>query len=285
MCRLFALHSGHEDVAADFWLLEAPDSLASQSESNADGFGLAALTSADGLMLIRNPVKAADDRVYNRVARRAEACQYIVHLRYADTGSVALRNTHPFVQDGRVFAHNGVVGDLERLEQRLGANRPMVIGDTDSERFFALVTLSIREADGDVHEGIVNAVRELAEGYELYSLNFLLGTPGHLWAFRYPEHNPLNILVRDADSGPLNEESSSGSVRLHSADCAGMPSVVIASERMDDEPGWEAVGVGELIHVGPELEIEREIVVDAPPKHLMVLKGRAQKSQTYERDD
>lgn len=180
MCRLFALHAGHENVMADFWLLEAPDSLAAQSESNADGFGLAALTSEDGLMLIRNPVKAADDRVYNRVARRAQACQYVVHLRYADTGGVSLANTHPFLQDGRVFAHNGVVGDLTRLEERLGPSLPMVTGDTDSERFFALVTLAIREAGGDVRAGIVAAVTELAEDFELYSLNFVLGTPGHL---------------------------------------------------------------------------------------------------------
>lgn len=284
MCRLFALHAGHEDVDAEFWLLEAPDSLAHQSEMNADGFGLAALTSEDALMLIRNPVKAADDRVYNRVARRAQASQYLVHLRYADTGGVSLANTHPFLQDGRVFAHNGVVGDLGRLEERLGANRPMVIGDTDSERFFALVTLSIREAGGDVREGIVNAVTELAEEYEIYSINFVLGTPGHVWAFRYPEHNPLHVLERAAGSGPLDEASSTGSVRMRSSSCDDLPTVVIASEVMDDEPGWNEVGVGELIHVGPDLVVERETVIEGPPKHQMVLKGRAQKSQSYERD-
>ena len=68
VCRLFALHSDHEDVAADFWLLEAPDSLASQSESNADGFGLAALTANDGLMLIGNPVRRLDVASTTRVA-------------------------------------------------------------------------------------------------------------------------------------------------------------------------------------------------------------------------
>ena len=288
MCRLFALHAGKRDVAAEFWLLDAPESLASQSESNADGFGLAALTAEDGLMLIRNPVRAVSDRVYTQVARRAQACQYLAHLRYADTGSVALQNTHPFVQDGRVFGHNGVVGDLDRLERRLGDNRAMVTGDTDSERYFALITLSIREAGGDIQKGIKAAVRELAEGYELYSLNFLLGTRGHLWAFRYPEHNPLHVLERPAGGAsgdsPLDERNSSGTLRLRAEDCRHHPTVVIASERMDDEPGWEEVGVGELIHVGPDLEVERELVLDGPPAHPMVLRGRAQESQAYERD-
>src|SRR4051812_20717554 len=148
MCRLFALHAGSHDVEADFWLLEAPTSLAAQSEVNADGFGIAALSAEAALLLIRNPVQAGSDRMYRGVARHAEACQFLVHLRYADTGGVSLPNTHPFLQDGRVFAHNGVVGDLERLEQRLGEQRAMVTGETDSERVFALITGCIREAGG-----------------------------------------------------------------------------------------------------------------------------------------
>ncbi len=71
---------------------------------------------------------------------------------------------------------------------------------------------------------------------------------------------------------------------MRSDHCAGLPTVVIASERMDDEPGWEQVAVGELIHVGPDLVVEREIVLDGPPAHQMVLRGQAQESQSYERD-
>jgi predicted glutamine amidotransferase len=110
----------------------------------------------------------------------------LVHLRYASTGEVSLVNTHPFSQDGRLFAHNGVVGDLDRIEARLGSNREMVMGDTDSERFFALITLAIRESGGDVRAGIIAAVREMVTEYELYSLYFVLGDIGHIWAFRYP---------------------------------------------------------------------------------------------------
>jgi glutamine amidotransferase len=148
MCRLFALHAGERDVAAEFWLLDAPVSIARQSEMNADGYGLAALTARRGMVLIRNPVQASEDPAYRHVARRLEAAEMFVHLRYASTGGVSLVNTHPFSQDGRLFAHNGVVGDLARIEARLGTNRAMVMGDTDSERFFALITLAIREAQG-----------------------------------------------------------------------------------------------------------------------------------------
>jgi glutamine amidotransferase len=273
-------------VEADFWLLEAPTSLATQSEVNAHGFGIAALSAEEALLLIRNPVQAAGDRIYRGVARHAQACQFLVHLRYADTGGVSLANTHPFLQDGRVFAHNGVVGDLERLERRLGEHRAMVGGETDSERVFALITLCIRQAGGDVRAGVTAAVRELAEGYELYSINFVLGEVGHLWAFRYPEHNPLLVLEHAGGGNrALVERDAHGTLSMRADPRGDEQMVVIASERMDADAGWQDVGVGELVHVGPGLELDRQTILTEPPRHPMVLSGRAQQSQAYERDD
>jgi len=285
MCRLFALHAGERDVAAEFWLLDAPTSIARQSEVNAHGYGLAALTAAQGMVLIRNPVQASEDPAYRHVARRLDASEMLVHLRYASTGGVSLLNTHPFSQDGRLFAHNGVVGDLDRIEARLGSNRAMVMGDTDSERFFAVITLGIREAGGDVRAGITNAVREIVAEYELYSLNFVLSEIGHIWALRYPEHNPLHLQRRRpggrSGSAQLDQADAAGTLRLHSDDGAVAPLVVIASERISDEPGWEEIRPGELVHVGPDLEVDCETIVSGPPAHPMVLSAREQETQAY----
>jgi glutamine amidotransferase len=286
MCRLFALHAGERDVAAEFWLLDAPTSIARQSEVNADGYGLAALTAGRGMVLIRNPVQASEDPAYRHVARRLDASEMLVHLRYASTGGVSLVNTHPFSQDGRLFAHNGVVGDLDRIEARLGANRAMVMGDTDSERFFALITLAIREAGNDVRSGITEAVREIVAEYELYSLNFVLGEIGHIWALRYPEHNPLHLHRRQRGGptgvAPLDEVDAAGTLRLHSEDAATVPLVAIASERISDEPGWEEIRPGELVHVGPDLDVDREMILSGPPAHPMVLSAREQETQSYD---
>jgi glutamine amidotransferase len=282
MCRLFALHAGDRDVAADFWLLDAPDSIARQSEINADGYGLAALTSKHGLILMRNPVEAAGDSAYQAVAHRLVAAEMIVHLRYASTGVTSQVNTHPFAQDGRLFAHNGVVGNLKEIEERLGENRAMVMGETDSERFFALITLSIREAGGDVRAGITAGVREMVEKYELYSLNFVLAEGGHIWALRYPEHNPLHLLRRHpGEASKLEHADAEGTLQLHSEDAADTPVIVISSEEISEEPGWEEIGSGELIHVGPDLAVDRETIVSEEPRHPMVLHHSAAKSQTY----
>ena len=72
------------------------------------------------------------------------------------------RNTHPFEQDGRLFAHNGVIEGLDLLEAELGDAMSLVSGDTDSERFFALITRETRRT-GDVGEGITAAARWVAE--------------------------------------------------------------------------------------------------------------------------
>jgi predicted glutamine amidotransferase len=238
------------------------------------------------MLLIRNPVQASEDPAYRHVARRLDACEMLVHLRYASTGGVSLVNTHPFTQDGRLFAHNGVVGDLARIEKRLGAHRAMVMGDTDSERLFALITLAIREAEGDVRRGITAAVREVVAEYELYSINFLLASIGHIWAFRYPEHNPLHLHRRQA-GGPtggaeLDQADAAGTLRLHCDDAASASLVVIASERISDEPGWEEIHPGELVHVGPDLSVDRETIVSGPPGHPMVLSAEAQETQSYD---
>jgi len=178
------------------------------------------------------------------------------------------------------------VGDLERIEARLGSNRAMVMGDTDSERFFALITLAIREAQGDVRAGITRAVREIVAEYELYSLNFVLGEIGHIWALRYPEHNPLHLhrRRRGGPSGvaPLDEADAAGTLRLHSDDGAVAPLVVIASERISDEPGWEEIQPGELIHVGPDLNVDRETILSGPPARPIVLSAHEQATQSYD---
>ena len=162
----------------------------------------------------------------------------------------------------------------------------MVSGETDSERLFALITLCIREAGGDVRAGITAAVRELAAGYELYSINFVLGEVGHLWAFRYPEHNPLLVLETEGDgSGTLDERDAHGTLRVQAERPDGHPMVVIASEPMDADPGWREVGVGELVHVDPDLKVDRQTLLSEPPRHQMVLSTTAELSQAYERDD
>jgi glutamine amidotransferase len=286
VCRLFGLHAGAQDVNATFWLLDAPVSISELSHRNADGYGLATFDADGELALIRAPIRAADDEEFAAAARATHAAVFLAHVRYADTGSVSDANTHPFTLDGRAFAHNGVVSELDELERRLGTDAALVQGQTDSERFFALMTVAIREHDGDVRAGIIAATTMIAREITLYSLNFLLAEAGHLWAFRYPEHNELYVLTR-APGGPrgnqpLDEHSPHGTIRMRASDGSRRPLVVVASEPMDEDLGWEEIAPGELLHVGPDLECHREMILDEPPRKPLSLTGRAAESQSQE---
>jgi glutamine amidotransferase len=287
VCRLFGLHAGAQDVNATFWLLDAPVSIAEQSHRHADGYGLATFDGEGELVLIRAPIRAADDEDFAAAARATRAAVFLAHVRYADTGEVSDANTHPFSLEGRAFAHNGVISDLDELDRRLGGDRALVQGETDSERFFALMTRAIREHEGDVRAGIIATTTMLARDITLYSLNFLLATAGHLWAFRYPEHKSLYLLAR-APGGPrgnqpLDEHSPHGTIRMRAREGSGRPLIVVASEPMDEDLGWEEVAPGELVHVGPDLEVHRAIILDEPPRKPLTLTGRAAAAQAQER--
>ena len=111
---------GSEPARATFWLLDAPDSLSVQSHREPDGTGLGWFD-ADGAPHVSKQAHAAySDRRFAREAREVSATTFVAHIRFASTGALELRNTHPFEQDGRLFAHNGVIEGLPALEAQLG---------------------------------------------------------------------------------------------------------------------------------------------------------------------
>jgi predicted glutamine amidotransferase len=275
MCRLFGMSGGDHPVRATFWLLEAPDSLARQSRREPDGTGLGWFGADGRPHLSKQPLAAYEDQEFARRARELESTVFLAHIRYATTGGLDVANTHPFEQRGRLFAHNGVILELERLERELGDDRALVTGDTDSERLFALVTREIERHGGDVGAGIAAAARWVAAELPLYAINVILGTPDGLWALRYPDTHELWVLERGA-GGPggdrhLDAASAAGTVRVRSEPLSRHPSVIVASERMDEDPGWRLLDPGELLHVGPALQVESSIVLDRPPAHLLTL--------------
>ncbi len=268
MCRLFGMTAGEREVRATFWLLEAPDSLATQSRREPDGTGLGWFD-ADGTPHVeKQPIAAYEDEAFARQARERRSSTFVAHVRFATTGAHTVRNTHPFLQDGRLFAHNGVIGDLDRLDRELGPAVDLVEGETDSERYFALITRETRAAGGDVGQGITRAARWVARELPVVSINLILVVAGELWALRYPATDGLFVLERRA-GGPSGERhlehaSAAGRVRVRSGDLADAPIVVVASERMDENPDWRAVEPGHLVHVDRGLGVRSTRILELP---------------------
>lgn len=264
MCRLFGMHAGREPVPATFWLLDAPDNLAEQGRRNPDGTGLGVFGADGQPVLRRQPIAAWEDAEFATEAHELSGTTFIAHVRYASTGADDVRNTHPFLQDGRLFAHNGVLTGLDVLDARLAelSVSDLVAGDTDSERVFALITAETRAA-GDVETGLRAAVSWLAEKVPIYALNILLATATDMWALRYPEAHELYLLDRH-DVSTLDLQTDR--IRAESS----RPAVVFASEPMDDSP-WQLIEPGELVHVDADLDITRSMAFPEPPRHLLTL--------------
>lgn len=276
MCRLFGLHAGSRPVRATFWLLEAPDSLSEQSRKEPDGAGIGTFDSDGAARITKRPLAAWEDRAFAREARQLGSTTFLAHVRYASTGARTLANTHPFEQDGRLFAHNGAFHGLARLEQRLlelGV-AGLVHGQTDSERLFALITAESRRAGGDVAEGITRAVGWVAAELPVLALNIIVTTATDLWALRYPAVHELYMLERDpaAEPAPVAPlDARSRRIHSRSTELSDVPSVLFATERMNQNPGWRPLAPGELVHVGPDLVVTSTFPFPDQPAHPLTL--------------
>jgi glutamine amidotransferase len=110
-----------------------------RTDHHADGWGVA-LYGDEDVALFREPA-AGSDSALMRFLEAEGPCtsSAIAHIRHATRGSIALKNTQPFVRElaGRVhvFAHNGDLSDIGAASA-LRCVRFKAVGETDSEHAF-----------------------------------------------------------------------------------------------------------------------------------------------------
>jgi predicted glutamine amidotransferase len=268
MCRLFA-RASLEPYPATFGLLEAPDSVEAQSRKEPDGYGIGWFDKQGAPHTIRRAKAAYEDRAFPQEAHELRSRMFVAHIRFATNGANLERNTHPFIERGRIFAHNGVVHGLDELEARLRPEyRRAVAGDTDSERVFALITQEIDDQGGDVTGGLVEAVTWIAATLPLYAVNLLLATATDLWALRYPEtHDLLWLDDREATVTEQHDRRR----RLRFGVDTPAPAIGVASEAMGIGYPWTPLAAGELLHVAPDLTPTVTTVLSQSPAHPLTL--------------
>ncbi len=112
---------------------------------NTDGTGLGVFDADGRPQLYKELIAAWQDGDFATEAHRTTGTTFVAHVRYVTTGALDIRNTHPFLQDGRIFAHNGVLEGLDGIDERLReiGTYDLVLGQTDSERVLALITGSV----------------------------------------------------------------------------------------------------------------------------------------------
>lgn len=183
MCRLLGYVSREPMSVVEVLGEEEFESFTALTAVHGDGWGMAWQDPGDRtIRCTTSAASAMDDPDYPRLARQPLGRAGMLHLRWATPGlPVTPENTHPFVEGGYAFAHNGHISPVDQLEGLLTPqSRGALRGTTDSERYFRFVLQNIADR-GDDAEGLRQALAVLVHDFPHASLNALLLTPTHMF--------------------------------------------------------------------------------------------------------
>lgn len=161
MCRLMGIH-GAEPQSLGPLLIDNPWSLLCQSRNDrsqtahADGWGIGWYQG--GQVHVVKSQRAASAQVpgkmdFTTLAQQLRVATAVAHVRRASVGTLSPMNSHPFVFEHWLFAHNGTLAGFDHLQKGLFEETRSELqafrqGQTDSEQIF--VWLLSRLADGGV---------------------------------------------------------------------------------------------------------------------------------------
>lgn len=282
MCR-FALYLGRPMTLSSL-LIEPEHSIIHQSfESreqedtfNGDGFGVAwyAPEISPEPARFTDVTPAWSNPNLRHLARVVQSPCILAHVRAASPGlPVVMLNCHPFVHGSFAFMHNGRIGGFlsirRQIQQRLSdLGFDLIAGSTDSEHLFALFTdhhrrLSERagrtqDPTETMAEALVAAIAEVEQIRRAAGVE---------------ESSRLNLAVADGRCAVVTRWASEGqanSLYLHTGEryvCEGgrcqmetpgigRGAVIVASEQLSNDPGWEAVPPGSLVLVREDLSVK-----------------------------
>jgi len=231
-------------------LHQSRDAYEGRERVNGDGFGLSWYAPEGDQVpaVFRSTRPAWNDPNFSDLSRVVRSRCFMAHVRAAAVGlGVSVHNCHPF-RDGRhIFMHNGNIDGFGAIRRALFArlSRPAferIRGTTDSEHVFGLFTDRLLQTPagdpaGRLAEALASTVAEVCELVD--------------------EHAPgaevtLNLAVADGENVAVtrfgNPAAAGGkSLYLLRTGDESVPALVIASERLDDDPRWEPVPDGSVV--------------------------------------
>ncbi len=278
MCR-FVLYRGAEitisslvTVPSNSLIHQSFDSQERDEPLNGDGFGIAwyAPEVSNAPALFRAVSPAWNNQNLRHLARVTHSPTILAHVRAASPGlPVSQLNCHPFSWGPFAFMHNGLIGGFRQIRRRLLERLSdqafgLVAGSSDSEILFAFFVDRYREVDGGgrverMARALIAAIREVEElrreaGVEQPSeLNVALSDGVAAVATRCTSDEP--------ETAPSLWIQLGERWVCDGRDCrmldpeVGRGAVIISSERLSDDPGWEAVPPNQLVVVEDDLTV------------------------------
>ena len=206
--------------------------------------------------LHKGTAPAGLDTRFHELAARSRGHLLVAHVRQKTVGPTHLENTHPFLRDGWVFAHNGTIQNQDMLRAGCSGRRLREIsGETDSELFFAYVLTRLDERGLTRLEGessrasvteLIGEVTAELRAARIGAFNFVLSDGQTTFAHRFGRS--LFVLER-TPADPVRERRDVGpGAAIMTRWTPRRQAVFIASERITDEP-WREVEDGTLLRI------------------------------------
>lgn len=282
MCR-FTFYKG-KPLLISALLTEPEHSLIHQSSHakerdeplNGDGFGVAWYAEGhDEPALFRSVTPAWSNQNLRELARVTASHCVLAHVRAATQGlQVGEPNCHPFRRDRLAFMHNGDIGGFAAIRRPLletlsNESFHSIRGTTDSEHFFALLCDELARSNGqpmasnlmaDALRRAIDRVLQLVDRHapgEFVYLNAVVTDGEAAVACRFTNDDPAN-----ADSLYTNRGRryvcEGGACRMLDPGEANGSAVMVSSEPLSGDTGWEPVPVNHLVRLEPNLAMNTE---------------------------
>lgn len=277
MCR-FVLYEGPSIPIASL-ITEPSNSLINQSiasrESeeplNGDGFGVAWYVPelSECPAVFRSLTPAWSNSNLLDLARVTKSSTILAHVRAATPGNpVTELNCHPFSHGRFAFMHNGDLGGFLKIRRALlntlsDEAYHAIEGSTDSEHLFGLF---LNRAMADHREHTASLLAEWLEGAILDAM-MLCRKAG------VTEHSYLNLAVSNGRQSvaarfTTDVPEHASSLYAHHGrkyECAdgvcrmiepekGKGAILISSEPLSADPGWQKVPVNHLVMISEDRE-------------------------------
>ncbi len=278
MCR-FVLYRGSEitvgslvTVPSNSLIHQSYDNQEREEPLNGDGFGIAwfAPEISDQPALFRSVSPAWNNQNLRHLARVTHSRTILAHVRAATPGlPVTELNCHPFSWGPFAFMHNGHLGGFHQIRRRLLKRLSdeafaLVAGSTDSELLFALFVDRYRALEEDsrlkrMARALTAAISDVENlrreaGVEQTSqINVALsdGTVAVATRFASDDSEAAPSLYVQLGSRWVCEGRN---CRMVDPDY-GRGAVIISSERLSDDPGWDRVPPNQLVVVEEDLTV------------------------------
>jgi glutamine amidotransferase len=274
MCR-FTLYLG-PTIRLSSLVVEPTHSIIQQSfhstgqedPLNGDGFGIAWYVpdlSAEPA-LFRSVTPAWNNNNLVELARVVQSHIVFAHVRAATKhGGQSEANCHPFRWGRYAFMHNGDVGDFARLRRPLITTLSdeafaTIQGNTDSEHVFALVVDELRRSHKSGIEAMAEAIQRAVTRVVLLGREHGIGEPHYLnlalsdgqdaVACRFTTHEGYDGESLFVHTGRIYV-CSGGECRMLTTD-GGRGCVLVSSEPLSDDAGWDPLPRNSLVLVNAE---------------------------------